>query len=282
MPWITPVVSWLANHIPTKDDFNRIEGNILYLNDNKVEKIDGKSLSTNDYTTTEKNKLAGIEAGARKSMPASEILTALKTVDGAGSGLDADTLDGNDSSSFAATNHSHNGYAPTSHASSGSTYGLGTTANYGHVKTINGLTQASYVDGLTLSAYQGKVLKDLVDLANPPKVYYSGNATIGSQLTVCTFDITKHKGVILSATYNARIDILSNNKIHNMHQGVGSGGVYMRLLTLTSTLQDVTNRPTYSAKGTVFLMKVVGNIATLVIEVVNDTSTYLSYEVMLF
>lgn len=33
---------------------------------NKVEKVDGKGLSTNDYTTDEKNKLAGIEAGANK------------------------------------------------------------------------------------------------------------------------------------------------------------------------------------------------------------------------
>ena len=30
----------------------------------KVDKVDGKGLSTNDYTTDEKNKLAGIEAGA--------------------------------------------------------------------------------------------------------------------------------------------------------------------------------------------------------------------------
>ena len=30
-----------------------------------VEKVDGKGLSTNDYTTTEKNKLAGISAGAK-------------------------------------------------------------------------------------------------------------------------------------------------------------------------------------------------------------------------
>lgn len=31
---------------------------------NKVDKVSGKGLSTNDYTTSEKNKLAGIEAGA--------------------------------------------------------------------------------------------------------------------------------------------------------------------------------------------------------------------------
>jgi hypothetical protein len=32
---------------------------------NKVDKVAGKGLSTEDYTTTEKNKLAGIEAGAQ-------------------------------------------------------------------------------------------------------------------------------------------------------------------------------------------------------------------------
>lgn len=32
--------------------------------DNKVDKVEGKGLSTNDYTNTEKNKLSGIEANA--------------------------------------------------------------------------------------------------------------------------------------------------------------------------------------------------------------------------
>lgn len=39
------------------------------LNSNKVEKIEGKGLSTNDYTTAEKNKLAGIETGAQANKP---------------------------------------------------------------------------------------------------------------------------------------------------------------------------------------------------------------------
>ena len=38
--------------------------------DNKVDKVDGKGLSTNDYTTTEKNKLAGIESGAEANVQA--------------------------------------------------------------------------------------------------------------------------------------------------------------------------------------------------------------------
>ena len=46
------------------------------------------------YTSTKDNKLDGIETGATADQSASEILTAIKTVDGSGSGLDADTLDG--------------------------------------------------------------------------------------------------------------------------------------------------------------------------------------------
>ena len=37
---------------------------------NKVDKVSGKGLSTNDYTTNEKNKLAGIEAGAEENQNA--------------------------------------------------------------------------------------------------------------------------------------------------------------------------------------------------------------------
>ena len=45
-------------------------------------------------------KLAGIETGATADQTASEILTAIKTVDGALSGLDADTVDGLEPASF--------------------------------------------------------------------------------------------------------------------------------------------------------------------------------------
>jgi len=34
----------------------------------KVDKVSGKGLSTNDYTTAEKDKLAGIAAGANKTI----------------------------------------------------------------------------------------------------------------------------------------------------------------------------------------------------------------------
>lgn len=56
-----------------------------------------------------------------------------------------------------------NGKAPNNHASSGTTYGVGTESKYGHNKVINNLTKSSFVNGESLSAYQGKVLKGLID-----------------------------------------------------------------------------------------------------------------------
>lgn len=39
-----------------------------FIDANKVDKVNGKGLSTNDYTTIEKNKLAGIDEGANKTV----------------------------------------------------------------------------------------------------------------------------------------------------------------------------------------------------------------------
>lgn len=58
--------------------------------------------TTHKFTTAgDISKLAGIESGATADQTASEILTAIKTVDGALSGLDADLLDGNEATAFA-------------------------------------------------------------------------------------------------------------------------------------------------------------------------------------
>ena len=51
-------------------------------------------------TASEVRSLLNVENGATADQSASEILTLIKTVDGAGSGLDADTLDGISSASF--------------------------------------------------------------------------------------------------------------------------------------------------------------------------------------
>lgn len=70
-----------------------------------VEKIENKvgidgdtNVNSHDY------KIAQLETG----QTAAQLLTKIKTVDGTGSGLDADTLDGSHASAFAVSNHNHN------------------------------------------------------------------------------------------------------------------------------------------------------------------------------
>ena len=55
---------------------------------------------TNEFSDAEQSKLDGIESGATQDQTAAEILTAVKTVDGNGSGLDADLLDGQEGSYY--------------------------------------------------------------------------------------------------------------------------------------------------------------------------------------
>lgn len=51
-------------------------------------------LTEKNFTTALKTKLDGVETGATADQTAAEILAALLTVDGSGSGLDADKVDG--------------------------------------------------------------------------------------------------------------------------------------------------------------------------------------------
>lgn len=47
----------------TTSDMSQVQSQVS----NKVDKVNGKSLSSNDYTTAEKNKLSNIESGAQKN-----------------------------------------------------------------------------------------------------------------------------------------------------------------------------------------------------------------------
>ncbi|MFA5595998.1 MAG: hypothetical protein WDA26_00350, partial [Pusillimonas sp.] len=69
--------------------------------------------------------------------------------------------------------------APTDHSTIETTYGLGTTSEYGHVRTINDLNHGLHAQGLALSAYQGYVLNNAVGA----KLDKAGG-TINGDLTV--------------------------------------------------------------------------------------------------
>jgi hypothetical protein len=82
--------------------------------------VDGRDIAADG------TKLDGIESGATADQTASEILTAIKTVDGSGSGLDADLLDGMNASSSQSTNtivaRSSSGYIYTNYYNGNGTF----------------------------------------------------------------------------------------------------------------------------------------------------------------
>ncbi len=126
MAYVTPKTDWVGGNVPGAGDFDRIEGNNKQNhedittheedtdNPHSVTAAQVTETSTKKIlTSTERTKLAGIETAATADQTASEILTAIKTVDGTGTGLDADLLDGKHASDFSLTTHNHSGtYEP--------------------------------------------------------------------------------------------------------------------------------------------------------------------------
>lgn len=64
------IVAFLAG-IESTETLDGLLSDVATQISGKVDKVSGKGLSTNDYTTAEKNKLSGIEAGAQKNAVAS-------------------------------------------------------------------------------------------------------------------------------------------------------------------------------------------------------------------
>lgn len=123
------------------------------------------------------------------------------------------------------------GKAPTNHRSSGTSYGVGTPSYYGHVKTINDLTQNSHADGTALSAYQGYVLKQSIDTLSST---VSGKA-----------DISHVHGNITSAG-----DITSNVTIANGDRLIINDESASKLANSSITFDGSTATSLLSRKGT--------------------------------
>jgi hypothetical protein len=181
MAWENPKTNWgqSGQTVPIADDFNRIEGNILHLQDTK-ETPAGAQAKAN---TAEANAKAYTNAHEQKAAPHSghETPAGAQAKAEAAAGAVQAQLDAHKAESATTSQKGHVQLSSsisstsTSLAATASAVrtvnnslnnhisSIGTTANYGHVKTINALTQTSHVDGTALSAYQGKVLKDLID-----------------------------------------------------------------------------------------------------------------------
>lgn len=108
---------------------------------NKVAKVEGKGLSTEDYTSAEKDKLSGIEAGAQAN-----------TVTGVKGDVETAYRQGQVNITPA-----NIGAAPVNHAASALTYGGGTADNYGHVKLSDNYEGMGSTASLSIGASERAV-----------------------------------------------------------------------------------------------------------------------------
>jgi len=97
------------------------------------------SQTDQNFTNADHTKLNGIETGATADQSAAEILTSIKTVDGSGSGLDADLLDGQQGSYYSNYNNlSNKPTIPTNNNQLTNGAGYITSANGGNATYLNG------------------------------------------------------------------------------------------------------------------------------------------------
>lgn len=112
--------------------YNKLKNNIDTLLGKKVDKVDGKGLSTNDFTTAYKNKLDGIATGANKYVlptASSNVLGGIKTgyqTSGKVYALQVDS--------------SGNGYVSVPWTDNNTTYSLASTSSNGLLRQLNGST----------------------------------------------------------------------------------------------------------------------------------------------
>lgn len=136
------------------------------------------------------------------------------------------------------------GGAPQYHRSTDTTYGIGSENYYGHNKVINNLTTASYTEGESLSAYQGKVLKDAVD---GKQASITGGAT-----TITSSNLTASRALVSTSAGKVGVSAVTSTELGYL-DGVTSN-VQTQINNLKSSLPNknavgVTNMTIASATG---------------------------------
>lgn len=116
--------------------------------------------------STVKGRAVGAGTGDPADLSASQVVDILETADGAGSGLDADLLDGEHAAALAVSGHTHGGYSALSHTHSGyasasHTHSTYAAAGHSHV----GYAAATHSHSATDLPDNGATNAKLADMA---------------------------------------------------------------------------------------------------------------------
>ena len=160
-----------ANRVLSDNDIIDRIGNISINLSEKVDREDGKGLSSNDFTDNDKSKLDGIESGAQVNAVTSvNGKTGSILIDAYELGLErVDNTSDDEKPVSDATRAALEEKAPINHAVKTDEYGVGTSIEYGHLRLADNLHTVT--PGFALSAKQGKILDDKIEAmgaAAPP------------------------------------------------------------------------------------------------------------------
>lgn len=190
---ITAHNSDTAAHKDIRDSVSNLSSTVS----NKVDKVSGKALSTNDYTTAEKNKLAGIAAGANATVVDSELSSTStnpvqnKIVNAALAGKASTATTDSLQSTISSLN------TKTSTAATSSAMGMMSAADKAKLDGIasgaNKITIDSALSSTSTNPVQNKVVNSAIADKVSTSTYNSGISSVNSSIQTVSDSLTSFK-----------------------------------------------------------------------------------------
>lgn len=158
------------------------------------------------------------ESGTSASITANEVLTKLKTVDGANSGLDADTVDGKNASDFATADHTHSQYATVT-ALNGKADTNHTHAEYATTTALEGKADINHTHSNYASVDDVEELQTAVNGKAPASHTHTQNDVTGLTAALNGKADASHTHNVATTTSNGYMSSSDKTKLDGVETG---------------------------------------------------------------